>query len=120
MALTDAEIASRLKELYESAPPGVPPIRFLHRLLVAQDFDAKTATEEKNAPTMPPTFQNNWPKVKAYLTDQGGHHDMDVLVRRAEQALSADEPQKFWRLLLHVYKAERLLKTHITGLRPGA
>jgi hypothetical protein len=120
MALTETEIAAKLKEIYDSAPPGIPPMRFLHRLLVAQDFDAKTATEEKNAPGMPPAFGNNWAAVKTYLTDRGGHHDMDVLVRRAEEALAGDEPQKFWRLLLHIYKAERLLKSHITGLRPGA
>jgi hypothetical protein len=120
MALTDAEIAAKVKEIYDSAPPGVAPIRFLHRLIVAQDIDSKTAVEERNAPTMPPAFSNNWAELKLYLMDKGGHHDMDVLVRRAEEALGADDARKFWRLLLHIYKAERLQKTHITGIRPGA
>lgn len=119
MALTDAEITQRLKEIMESAPAGVPPLRFARTLLEAAHFDRRTAIEEANAPAMPPAFETNWPTIKAYLLDSGGHHDVDVLLRRAEAKLEADNPRAFWRLLLHVYKAERLNRTHITRLRPG-
>lgn len=119
MALTEAEIATRLREIMESAPEGVAPLRFARTLLEAAHFDHSAAIEESKAPTMPPAFENNWAAIKAHLLDEGGHHNLDVLVRRAEEKLKGDNPRAFWKLLLHIYKAERLNKTHITGLGPG-